>query len=118
MTPELHNEPARWIGAIVGLITAVCIALVAFGIEVTDDQRDAILGVAVALGAIIPLIQAEITRHNVYSPDSAQRIADTVAADAQRGVIAADPRTGHVPIPAPPADTDGNPAPAPDKPTE
>jgi hypothetical protein len=51
-------EPSLW----VGLVTAVIILLVAFGVPITDDQKVAILGV---VSAVLVIVGAFITRSQV-----------------------------------------------------
>lgn len=50
------TEPTVVIGALGTLVTAVIALGVAFGVHVTDDQRNAILGFIGALGLIVTLL--------------------------------------------------------------
>jgi NADH:ubiquinone oxidoreductase subunit 6 (subunit J) len=50
------QEPAIYVTAITGLITAIVGVLVAFGIDVSDAQRDSIIGAVVSLSAVIVLM--------------------------------------------------------------
>ena len=52
-------EPAM----VIGLVTAVLALVVSFGIPVSQDQRDAIVGV---VSAVLILIGAVVVRANVY----------------------------------------------------
>lgn len=65
----MKNEPALTVGAITALVTAAIGALVAFGVDVTPDQRDAILGLVVAIAGVAPFVSALITRHFVSPAD-------------------------------------------------
>ena len=58
----MNTEPAITIGSIVALVAAVITLLVAFGVEVTNDQRDAILAI-VSIGG--PLVAAVLIRRKV-----------------------------------------------------
>jgi len=57
------KEPAR----IIGVVTAVLALLVAFGVEISTQQQTAILGIVTA---VIFVLGAEITRSQVYSPNT------------------------------------------------
>lgn len=52
------REPAR----VVGLVVAALALLVAFGLPITGEQREAIVGVTIA---ILAILGAEITRSRV-----------------------------------------------------
>lgn len=82
------TEPALSVGTITAAVTAVIGLLVAFGIDLTQDQQVAILGMA---AVIAPAIVAIITRAKVYSPASTQKISNDSAL------------TGDATIPKPPA---------------
>ena len=59
----MNTEPAVTIGSIVALVAAIITLLVAFGVDVTAEQRDAILSV-VAIGGPIAaglLIRRKVT---------------------------------------------------------
>lgn len=56
------NEPAVTRGVAVALVAAVIGVVVAFGVPVTDDQRDAVL---ILVGVAAPLIGAWWTRRHV-----------------------------------------------------
>jgi hypothetical protein len=53
------------VSAIVGVAVAVIYALNTFGVEVTDDQRNAIVGVIVALFVAAPFVAAVLIRGRV-----------------------------------------------------
>jgi uncharacterized membrane protein len=55
------KEPTR----IVGLVMEVLILLTAFGVQITENQQVAIIGV---IGAIIVFLGGEVTRSQVTSP--------------------------------------------------
>lgn len=57
------------------LIAAIMAAFVAFGLPMTQEQRDAVLKV---VGAIVPILAATglLARSNVWSRNSVQRIVD------------------------------------------
>ena len=63
------REPAR----IIGFATAAVAFAVAFGVELTTDKQVAILGL---VSAILIVLGAEITRSQVTSPATMERIAN------------------------------------------
>jgi hypothetical protein len=60
--PLPSREPAVVIGTVTSVVTAVLALVVAFGLELTDDQRNAILGV---VGAAAPIVAALLVRPKV-----------------------------------------------------
>lgn len=56
------QEPAAVIGVIVPLIVGVIGLLTAFGVDVTDEQRDAIVTAVVAVAVAVPVAAALIRR--------------------------------------------------------
>lgn len=64
-----RKSPAR----IVGFVTALLALLVAFGVQVTTDQQVAILGI---VSAVIILLGGEVTRSQVYSPNTFDEVVD------------------------------------------
>lgn len=58
----MKNEPAITIGAISAAVAAIIALLVSFGIDLTEAQTTAILGVVAAIG---PIVAAVITRARV-----------------------------------------------------
>ena len=76
------DEPVALLGAIPTLVTAVLGLLLAFGIDLTDEQVGAILGVVAALIVAVTAIQ----RSKVWPDAKVQQIldADSVIASAER----------------------------------
>ena len=64
-----ERQPAGVIGglttAVVGVVAATIILLNAFGVEVTDTQRDAIIGLVVAIFTAAPLVAGLLIRRKV-----------------------------------------------------
>lgn len=58
----MNREPALTVGTVTAAVTAVLALLVAFGLDLTDDQRNAILGVVAVLA---PLVATVVTRGKV-----------------------------------------------------
>ena len=58
----MQNEPVITANTIVGLVTAVLVLLVAFGLPLTDDMRASIIGVVVI---VAPLLAAWWARRKV-----------------------------------------------------
>ncbi len=69
----MNREPAVITAAITGLVTAIVGLLVAFNIDVSDAQRDAIVTTIATFSTVIVLV-GPLIRNLVYSPDSAKRI--------------------------------------------
>jgi len=89
----MNTEPARLIASITGGVAALITLLVAFGVDLTEDQKTAILGI-VAVAA--PIIAGLFIRQNVYSPNS----VETIAADQYNaGVPPTEPQPD-IPPPA------------------
>jgi hypothetical protein len=66
----VNKEPARIISVISAFVTAVIAFAIAFGFNLTDEQRNAILGmIAPTVGIIV--LAGEVTRSRVVSPTSA-----------------------------------------------
>lgn len=71
-----QKEPALLIGGISSLVFAVGAALVAFGVDFSEDQQNAIAGAAAAAVTFIWIV-AGFIRQSVYSPHSTQQLVDT-----------------------------------------
>lgn len=70
--PKLTNsEPARVVGGAGAVVAAVLGLLVAFGVPITEEQKNAILTVALLLA---PIVTAELVRRRVWSPASLARV--------------------------------------------
>lgn len=84
----MQTEPALSVGSIIAAVTAIIALLVAFGLDISEEQQTAILGVVAVLA---PVIATVVTRSKVYSPASTTKIANESAV------------TQSVNLPAPPA---------------
>lgn len=80
-----RREPAR----IVGFVSALIMLLIAFNVPVTDEQKAAILAIVTAG---LALLQAEVTRANVYAPETVERIEDEAFAEGHSAAY-----SGYVP---------------------
>jgi hypothetical protein len=67
---DLSTEPSRIISIVTALVTAVIGAAAAFGLNIDDAQRNAILAVVAPAVAVI-LALGEVIRSRVVSPASA-----------------------------------------------
>lgn len=69
---NMTNEPARLVSIITAFITAALGLVAAFGLNVSDDQRNAILGV---IGPTVLIIgfAGEFIRARVVSPETAAK---------------------------------------------
>ncbi len=70
----MNNEPLLTVGSITAIIAAALIFLKSMGVNVTDDQQEAIRNLVAVLA---PLVLAGVARQFVYSSNSVTRIADT-----------------------------------------
>lgn len=75
-TGVMAKEPASIAGTITALVAATITLLVAFGLDLTEQQSVAVMGVAFV---VAPIIQAIVTRQSVFSPASAQVVANRAA---------------------------------------
>lgn len=75
MNKALKAEPAVIVSTLTAVVTAIIGLLVAFGIDVSEEQKNAII---TAIGAIVPMIflTGVIIRQTVYSPATVEKIAD------------------------------------------
>lgn len=64
-----HDEPVFNAGVIVALVEAVLAALVAFGVTVTPEQHDAVLGLCAAILAVVPPIVAAVWSRARVTPN-------------------------------------------------
>jgi hypothetical protein len=87
-TPLRQREPVALLGTFIAAIPAVLALLVAFGVDLNDEQTAAILGVLAALTGGATAVQ----RQQVYPARKVEEImdAEAVIAQAERG------ESGHV----------------------
>lgn len=70
--PALNpSEPALTVGGLTSAVGALLTLLLAFGVDLTETQAKAILGVVLVAG---PWVIAAITRGKVYSPASVAKM--------------------------------------------
>jgi hypothetical protein len=64
---NMSNEPTRIVGYVTTMVGAIIGVLIAFGINIDDDQRNALL---TAIGAFVPvaIVMVELIRSRVVSP--------------------------------------------------
>ena len=75
---EVKNEPVALQGAVTGLVLAVLAVLVAFGVDLTQDQQVAILGLVAAL----IVVWSYFTRKKTYGPETVKRAGAPSPEDA------------------------------------
>lgn len=85
MKPNMDTDPSGVVGAVGAFVGAVLALLVAFGIDLTETQVEAVLGV-VATGG--PIAIALWIRRHAWSPASHEASVNL----ARRGTPAEDPR--------------------------
>lgn len=72
---DMQKEPAILIGALSAFITGVAGVLIAFGIDFSQQQQDAIIA-CVASFVMLIFIIAGLIRQFVWSPDSVQKLVN------------------------------------------
>lgn len=85
----MQHEPAAVISTITAAVAATLALLVAYGFDVTQEQREAILGITAVLA---PIVAGLITRQYVFAPSTVERErteASASATTAYRAGIAA-----------------------------
>lgn len=65
---DVKNEPVVVGGLVTGLVTAVLALIIAFGVDLSQEQQVAILGVVTALIALV----AFLVRRKTYGPVTVQ----------------------------------------------
>jgi hypothetical protein len=79
------QEPVAAVGLVVALVGATITLAIAFGVAITDEQRDALLAwVAVAAAIVAPIVTAWIARRKVTPT-----INGVVLVDGKSGEIVA-----------------------------
>lgn len=79
---SIRTEPAVIVSTATAAVTAVIALLVAFGLNLTQEQTAAILGV-VAVGA--PVVAGALTRGKVYAPASVEGAVQATIGDVSDG---------------------------------
>lgn len=92
----MATEPATIVGTITAAATAVIALLVAFGLDLSDEQQQAILGV-VAVAA--PVIAAVVIRGKVYAPKTAQEVVNDAAETGVAADVATPPPSKSASVP-------------------
>jgi NADH:ubiquinone oxidoreductase subunit 6 (subunit J) len=70
----MKSEPSLLVGAIVAVFLAVVAFLVAMGISIPEEVSNKGVGLIIAIGALVSIIQATWTRQQVFAPDTVQEI--------------------------------------------
>lgn len=91
----MQREPSILIGGITAFVTALIGLLVAFGLDIDQQQQTAILGMTAVLA---PAVASIVIRFRVFSPATTERLVDQAYA---AGVPPVEPKP---PLPDPPAD--------------
>lgn len=71
----LQREPAITVSTVTAFVTAVIGLLIAFGMDISEDQRNAILGV-IGPAFVVILALGPIVRQFVYAPKTVKQIAN------------------------------------------
>ncbi len=67
----MNKEAAVTVGGVTAAVAAVIALLVAFGVDLTQDQQVAILGV---VGVLAPIAVGLVTRGQVFSKDTVSKL--------------------------------------------
>ena len=87
---DMRSEPAVIVGTITAFVTAAIGLLVAFGLDITDQQQNAILSL---VAVIAPVIAGVIIRSKVYAPDTVREIVNDTQGPPAPSVNWSDPAT-------------------------
>ena len=79
--PTMQSDPAGLAGTIGAIIGAIITLLVAFGVELSPAQVQAILGLVAVAG---PLVVAAVVRRYAWAPDSVARRTEQAISVGQR----------------------------------
>jgi hypothetical protein len=86
-TNILKAEPAVAISTITALLTALIGFGAAFGLNLSDDQKNAVIGCVAPAVAVIFLL-GPIVRAFVYSPESTQKLVNAAESAGAKGETA------------------------------
>jgi Mn2+/Fe2+ NRAMP family transporter len=69
----MQKEPLLTVGAITAIVSALLVFLQSMGVNITDDQQEAIRNLVAVLA---PIVLALVARQFVYAPATVEKIAD------------------------------------------
>jgi hypothetical protein len=78
------TEPAFVVSTITAALTAVIGALVAFGLDLSDEQQKAVIGCVAPLVGVIFFL-GPVIRNFVYSPHSTQKLVNAAESAGAKG---------------------------------
>ena len=78
------SEPAVVVSTVTALLTAVIGFGAAFGLDVSEEQRNAIIGCVAPAVALIAMI-GPVIRQFVYSPESTQKLVNAAESAGAKG---------------------------------
>lgn len=84
---NMQTEPAAIIGAISTAVASILALLVAFGLDITQEQQVAILAVVAAVG---PIVVALLIRPKVVSPATADKAVNEAVESELRTAAESD----------------------------
>lgn len=73
MPVDMKSEPSVIVGGITAFVTAAIGLVVAFGLDITEEQKNAILAMTAVLA---PVLASVVIRSKVYAPATVQEIVD------------------------------------------
>jgi hypothetical protein len=74
----MNREPAAIVASITGAAVAIIALVVSFGLDISNDQQSAILGV---VAVVAPLVAGLVIRGKVFAPATVARVAGRHVAD-------------------------------------
>lgn len=90
----MQTEPSTIIGTITGLAAAVVAALIAFGVDLSQDQQNALLGL---VAVVAPIVAGVLIRSKVFAPATVEKLTTKAY---QAGTPPTQPKPE---VPSPPA---------------
>lgn len=77
----MNNEPAKTIGWVVGILTALIDGVIVFGVPLDPDQKAYLVGLS---GLVAPVVAGYLIREEVFGPETVNWITATSMAAQQR----------------------------------
>ena len=83
-TNVLKSEPALVVGTFTAFLTELFGLLIAFNIDISDAQQNAVVATVTSAAALI-VVMSGIIRQLVYSPESTNKLVDAAHKTGEKG---------------------------------